>query len=55
MNQTEKEAYLREYSSLKNAGKPFFPYAVAKDGLMAVFVMIPARTGTSSSSSKCCG
>jgi ubiquinol-cytochrome c reductase cytochrome b subunit/menaquinol-cytochrome c reductase cytochrome b/c subunit len=40
MNQTEKEQYLREYSSLKNAGKPFFPYAVAKDGLMAVFVMI---------------
>jgi quinol---cytochrome c reductase cytochrome c subunit, bacillus type len=40
MNQAEKEQYLREYSSLKNAGKPFFPYAVAKDSVMAVVVMI---------------
>ena len=39
MNQAEKEAYLREYSILKNQGKPFFPYAVAKDSLMAVIVM----------------
>jgi menaquinol-cytochrome c reductase cytochrome b/c subunit len=39
MNQAEKEAYLREYSILKNEGKPFFPYAVAKDSLMAVIVM----------------
>jgi len=39
MNQAEKEEYLREYSILKNAGKPFFPYAVAKDSLMAVIVM----------------
>ena len=35
MNQLEKEAYLREYSILKTQGKPFFPYAVAKDSLMA--------------------
>jgi menaquinol-cytochrome c reductase cytochrome b/c subunit len=40
MNQAEKEEYLREYSILKNEGKPFFPYAVAKDSIMAVFVMI---------------
>jgi len=40
MNQAEKEAYLREYSLLKSKGKPFFPYAVAKDSLMAVIVMI---------------
>jgi ubiquinol-cytochrome c reductase cytochrome b subunit/menaquinol-cytochrome c reductase cytochrome b/c subunit len=40
MNQAEKEQYLREYSLLKNEGKPFFPYAVAKDSLMAVIVMI---------------
>jgi menaquinol-cytochrome c reductase cytochrome b/c subunit len=40
MNQAEKEAYLREYSILKNEGKPFFPYAVAKDSTMAVIVMI---------------
>src|SRR6201994_2162280 len=39
MNQREKEAYLREYSQLKAKGKPFFPYAVAKDSLMAVIVM----------------
>ena len=40
MNRQEKEQYLREYSLLKNQGKPFFPYAVAKDSLMAVVVMI---------------
>jgi hypothetical protein len=40
MNQREKEQYLREYSILKSQGKPFFPYAVAKDGAMAVVVMI---------------
>ena len=39
MNQAEKEAYLRDYSLLKNEGKPFFPYAVAKDGAMACVVM----------------
>jgi ubiquinol-cytochrome c reductase cytochrome b subunit/menaquinol-cytochrome c reductase cytochrome b/c subunit len=39
MNQAEKEAYLREYSILKNEGKPFFPYIVAKDAWMAVIVM----------------
>ncbi len=40
MNQEEKELYLREYSILKNQGKPFFPYAVVKDSVMAVIVMI---------------
>ena len=40
MNQAEKEGYLRGYSILKNQGKPFFPYAVAKDSMMAVVVMI---------------
>jgi len=39
VNQAQKEAYLREYSILKNQGKPFFPYAVAKDSIMAVIVM----------------
>ncbi|PZS12847.1 MAG: cytochrome B [Solirubrobacterales bacterium] len=39
MNQAEKEAYLREYSLLKNEGKPFYPYIVAKDSMMAVIVM----------------
>src|SRR3982074_2882920 len=36
MNRAEKEAYLRQYSILKNQGKPFFPYIVAKDAEMAV-------------------
>ena len=40
MNRAEKEAYLREYSILKSQGKPFFPYAVAKDSLMACVVML---------------
>jgi menaquinol-cytochrome c reductase cytochrome b/c subunit len=40
MNQAEKEAYLRDYSILKNQGKPFFPYAVAKDAVMAAIVMV---------------
>jgi ubiquinol-cytochrome c reductase cytochrome b subunit/menaquinol-cytochrome c reductase cytochrome b/c subunit len=39
VNQAQKEAYLREYSVLKNEGKPFFPYAVAKDGAMAAIVL----------------
>ena len=40
MNQADKEAYLREYSILKNEGKPFFPYAVAKDSIMAMIVIL---------------
>jgi menaquinol-cytochrome c reductase cytochrome b/c subunit len=40
VNQAEKEAYLREYSLMKNEGKPFFPYAVAKDGSMALIVVL---------------
>jgi ubiquinol-cytochrome c reductase cytochrome b subunit/menaquinol-cytochrome c reductase cytochrome b/c subunit len=40
VNQAQKEQYLRDYSVLKNQGKPFFPYAVAKDSAMAVVVMI---------------
>jgi menaquinol-cytochrome c reductase cytochrome b/c subunit len=39
MNKREKEEYLREYSILKSKGKPFFPYAVAKDSVMACVVM----------------
>ena len=40
MNRQEKERYLREYSILKAQGKPFFPYAVAKDGAMACVVLL---------------
>jgi menaquinol-cytochrome c reductase cytochrome b/c subunit len=39
MNQRQKEEYLREYALLKSKGKPFFPYAVAKDSIMACVVM----------------
>jgi menaquinol-cytochrome c reductase cytochrome b/c subunit len=39
MNRVEKEQYLRDYSVLKAQGKPFFPYAVAKDGAMACVVL----------------
>src|SRR5882724_8627256 len=39
MDQREKEEYLRDYSILKAQGKPFFPYAVAKDAVMACVVM----------------
>ncbi len=39
MNRQQKEEYLREYSKLKAEGKPFFPYAVAKDGAMACIVI----------------
>jgi quinol---cytochrome c reductase cytochrome c subunit, bacillus type len=39
MNQREKEAYLREYAVLKSQGKPFFPYAVAKDSIMAAITL----------------
>ena len=31
MNKQQKEQYLRDYGVLKSQGKPFFPYAVAKD------------------------
>src|ERR1700754_2721631 len=39
MNQRQKEEYLREYALLKAKGKPFFPYAVAKDSIMAAIVL----------------
>src|SRR3954462_8841073 len=40
MNKTERERYLREYYVLKNQGKPFFPYAVLKDSIMACIVLL---------------
>jgi len=40
VNAREKEAYLRDYSLMKSQGKPFFPYAVAKDSIMALIVMM---------------
>jgi menaquinol-cytochrome c reductase cytochrome b/c subunit len=40
VNAREKEQYLREYLILKNQGKSFFPYAIAKDGTMALITML---------------
>jgi mono/diheme cytochrome c family protein len=40
VNNREKEQYLREYHALKNQGKPFFPYAIGKDGAMAAIVLV---------------
>jgi quinol---cytochrome c reductase cytochrome c subunit, bacillus type len=40
MNTAQKEAYLLEYEQLKKKGKPFFPYAVAKDSAMFFIVVI---------------
>ncbi len=40
MKSHDKEAYLREYAQLKAEGKPFFPYAVAKDSIMAIIVLV---------------
>ncbi|MCO5326872.1 MAG: c-type cytochrome [Solirubrobacterales bacterium] len=39
MNRQEKEQYLREYEVLKKKGKPFFPYAIMKDSVMACVVV----------------
>jgi menaquinol-cytochrome c reductase cytochrome b/c subunit len=38
MNAREREQYLREYSVLKNQGKPFL-YSMAKDSVMACIVL----------------
>jgi len=40
VNAREKEQYLREYHVMKGKGKPFFPYAVLKDSLMACIVLL---------------
>ncbi len=40
MNAREKEQYLREYHVMKGKGKPFFPYAVLKDSLMACITLV---------------
>jgi menaquinol-cytochrome c reductase cytochrome b/c subunit len=39
VNARDKEQYLREYQILKSQGKPFFPYAVLKDSVMAAIVL----------------
>jgi hypothetical protein len=37
---SEREQYLRQYETLKKKGKPFFPYAVMKDSVMALIVVL---------------
>ena len=39
MKAADKQAYLQEYELLKKKGKPFFPYAVLKDTVMALIVV----------------
>jgi hypothetical protein len=39
VNAREREQYLREYSILKSQGKPFFPYSVGKDSMMAAITI----------------
>jgi quinol-cytochrome oxidoreductase complex cytochrome b subunit len=40
LKKSDKERYLVEYEVLKKKGKPFFPYAVAKDSAMALVVVL---------------
>jgi quinol---cytochrome c reductase cytochrome c subunit, bacillus type len=39
LNKQEKEQYLHDYAILKSQGKPFFPYAILKDGTMAAITL----------------
>jgi len=39
VNLREREQYLRDYSILKSQGKPFFPYAIMKDSVMAAITI----------------
>jgi ubiquinol-cytochrome c reductase cytochrome b subunit/menaquinol-cytochrome c reductase cytochrome b/c subunit len=40
MDQRQREQYLREYGIQKSLGKPFFPYAILKDGTMATITLL---------------
>jgi menaquinol-cytochrome c reductase cytochrome b/c subunit len=40
LNRKEKEQYLREYEVMKKKGKPFFPYAIMKDSVMTLIVVL---------------
>ena len=44
MDRAQKEEYLREYEVMKKKGKPFFPYAVMKDSVMALIVVLVIAT-----------
>ncbi len=38
MNHADQEAYKRDYAQAKKEGKPFYPYAIYKDHIVAVVV-----------------
>jgi mono/diheme cytochrome c family protein len=38
VNRAQQEAYKREYAQAKKEGKPFFPYAIYKDHIVAIAV-----------------
>jgi menaquinol-cytochrome c reductase cytochrome b/c subunit len=38
VNRADQEAYKRDYAQAKKEGKPFFPYAIYKDHVVAVLV-----------------
>ncbi len=40
MKPQDKQKYLEEYEIFKKKGKPFFPYAVVKDTVMALIVVV---------------
>jgi len=40
VNAADKQRYLEEYELQKKKGKPFFPYAVLKDSVMALLVVL---------------
>ncbi len=39
MKQAQKESYKRDYAAAKADGKPFFPYAIYKDHIVALFAI----------------
>ena len=39
MNRAQKDAYKRDYAAAKADGKPFFPYAIYKDMIVATAVI----------------
>jgi menaquinol-cytochrome c reductase cytochrome b/c subunit len=38
VNRADQEAYKRDYAQAKKEGKPFFPYAIYKDHIVAILV-----------------
>lgn len=40
MNRAQKDAYKKDYAAAKADGKPFFPYAIYKDHIVALFSIV---------------